>query len=220
MKMNITKDYLPSKPDVTLYQDKNMFCLNSDTVALGEFIKVHHKDVVLDIGTNQGALLLYASFFKPRRLIGIDINSAALELAKRNLITNGVENFTLLSCDIRAYRAESVDVIICNPPYFPSVSDDKAQNEYLNLAKHTDLTMKELIAAISCNLKANGSLFIVYQAKMTLNLLHELQCQKIEPKVMKFIYDENKSSAHAVLIKATKGQKPGLSVEKPIIIKR
>ena len=46
------------------------------------YLLIKMKDIVLDIGTNTGALLLYASKFKPKKLIGIDINEKALELAK------------------------------------------------------------------------------------------------------------------------------------------
>ena len=60
-----------------------MFCINTDTQVLGEFLEVYKKDRVLDIGTNTGALLIYASLFNPTKLVGIDINDKALALAKK-----------------------------------------------------------------------------------------------------------------------------------------
>ena len=55
-----TLDYLPNT-NIYLYQDSEMFRINSDTRYLGEFINVKQSEVVLDIGTNNGALLLYAN---------------------------------------------------------------------------------------------------------------------------------------------------------------
>ena len=52
-------DYLPNT-DIYYYQHPDMFHTNTDTALLGEFADIRKKDVVLDIGTNNGALLLYA----------------------------------------------------------------------------------------------------------------------------------------------------------------
>ena len=65
----IRKDFLPHHEELQVIQDDDMFLINSDTMVLGEFIDLKHKDNVCDFGTNQGALLLYASLFKPKRLI-------------------------------------------------------------------------------------------------------------------------------------------------------
>ena len=116
--MSITKEYLPKHEDIIIYQDDEMFRINTDTMALGEFLYIYKKDTVLDIGTNTGALLLYASMFNPKKLIGIDINSRAIELAKKNMEENHIENVTLKCADALTYKYEEVDVIICNPPYF------------------------------------------------------------------------------------------------------
>ena len=45
-------DYLPNHPNIKLYQDDEMFCINTDTMVLGEFIEVYRYDTILDIGTN------------------------------------------------------------------------------------------------------------------------------------------------------------------------
>ena len=60
-------DYLPNHEEIKIYQDDEMFCINTDTMVLGEFLDIKKKDIVLDIGTNTGALLLYASKFKPKK---------------------------------------------------------------------------------------------------------------------------------------------------------
>ena len=90
--MTIRLDYLPNRENYKIYQDDEMFCINTDTMVLGEFLEVYKKDVVLEIGTNTGALMLYASRFNPRRLVGIDINERALEIAEKNMELNNVKN--------------------------------------------------------------------------------------------------------------------------------
>ena len=89
----IKKDYLENHKELEIYQDSDMFLINSDTTVLGEFLEVYRNDTILDVGTNTGALLIYASRFKPKKMIGIDINEKALELAKKNMELNNLKNF-------------------------------------------------------------------------------------------------------------------------------
>ena len=81
--MTIRLDYLPNRENYKIYQDDEMFCINTDTQVLGEFLNIYKQDTVLEIGTNTGALLIYASRFNPKKMIGIDINEKAVELAKK-----------------------------------------------------------------------------------------------------------------------------------------
>ena len=56
---NIRYDYLHYHPDYKVAQHKDMYHFNSDTCLLGEFININKNDNVLDVGTNNGALLVY-----------------------------------------------------------------------------------------------------------------------------------------------------------------
>ena len=96
---NLTLDYLPNHPNIKIYQHKKMFRINTDTAILGEFIYINPNDTVLDIGTNNGALLLYSNLQNPKHLTGIDINSDALEIANKNLTLNNITNYTLIHKD-------------------------------------------------------------------------------------------------------------------------
>ena len=149
--------YLPNHRDLRIIQDEGMIGINTDTMLLGEFLEVYKEDVVLDMGTNTGALLLYASLYHPKKLLGIDINTKALDIARRNMELNGITNSELICQDILTYKAEEVDVIICNPPYFKTEEDHKSKSESQNLAKHeSSLTLEYLISSIRRNLKNNG----------------------------------------------------------------
>ena len=83
----LTLDYLPNHIDIKIYQHKKMFRINTDTCLLGEFLDFKDNLSVLDIGTNNGALLLYSSLLKPKNMVGIDLNSEALELAQKTNYT-------------------------------------------------------------------------------------------------------------------------------------
>lgn len=220
--MSIRLDFLPKHENIKLYQDDEMFCINTDTMVLGEFLEVYRNDVVLDIGTNTGALILYANMFNPRRLVGIDVNEKALSLAKKNMELNKVMNYELIHADGNMFRLdEEVDVIIFNPPYFKTPSKDLGNNEYLALAKHEDnFSLESMASCINRNLRNNGTLYFLFQTSRLNEVIRIFNNKKLIIKKLKFVYDINKEYSNVVLIKAVKGAKEGLVVEKPIIIER
>ncbi|MBQ2471802.1 MAG: methyltransferase, partial [Acholeplasmatales bacterium] len=124
----ITKDYLPNHPEIELYQDDEMLRINTDTMVLGEFLNIYRNDTVLDMGTNQGALLLYANMFHPKKLIGLESNQRGCDLAIKNMELNHIDNAKIICGNIITYTSDPVDVIICNPPYFKTEEDNKGDN--------------------------------------------------------------------------------------------
>ncbi len=218
--MAIRLDYLPNT-NIKLYQDDEMFCINTDTQVLGEFLNIYKKDTILEIGTNTGALLLYASKFNPKKMIGIDINEKAIKLAKKNMEINNVTNCELLVRDGNIYKDEEVDVVIFNPPYFKTKIDEQGENKYLALAKHeNNFSLTSMIDCINRNLKNNGTLFFLFQTSRLNEVLRLLDKKHIVVKELKFVYDKNKENSNVFMIRAVKNAKQGLNVTKPIIITR
>lgn len=217
--MEESLDYLPNHPEIKLFQDHSMICINTDTMVLGEFLEVYRHDTVLDIGTNNGSLLLYANRWNAKKLIGVDINSRALELAKKNLELNGIMNYELINADAKTLRIDPVDVVICNPPYFKNTLDSKNSNQDIALAKHDDsLPLDALIKSIVNNLKDNGKLFFVYQSSRLQEVIDSFSKYHLNIKVMQFVYNVNKDNSNITLFKAVKGGKSGMEVKKPLMI--
>lgn len=219
--MAIRLDYLPDHEDIKLYQDDELFGINTDTYALGEFLNIYKQDTVLEIGTNTGALLLYANRFHPKKMIGIDINDRALELAKKNMELNNITNVELIHAVGNTYQGEEVDVVIFNPPYFKTRKEDLTKDKYLHLAKHEDnFPLPSMIDCIARNLKNGGTLFFLFQTSRLNEVFKLLNKKHIVPKELKFVYDTNKEFSNVFVVRAVKNAKEGLVVTKPLIIKR
>lgn len=217
----IKKDYLPGHKEIIVYQDDTMFRMNTDTEVLGNFLSIHKNDTVLDMGTNQGALMLYASLFNPKKIIGLEINTEALKLAKMNMEENNIKNYELINDNIITYQNELVDVIICNPPYFKTKEDNKALNNFKNLAKHEgDLTLELLVKSISRNLRDGGELYFLNLSSRLDEVLECLRKYNLMPKIVKFVHDMNKNYSNVFLVKCIKNADQGMVVEKSVIIKR
>lgn len=213
--MNKKLDFLP-KINLKIYQDRQMFRINSDTVYLGEFLQFKENDVVLDIGTNNGALLLYASRLTKGKLIGVDINKEALALARENLLLNNLTDFYLYESKVQDLKIDQVDSIVCNPPYFKNSLQSKIK--LIKDAKHNDsLPFEELIESCFRLLKTKGNLFLVNRVDNLIDMIITLNKYKFGIRNLKFIYDENKENAVGVLIKASKNMKNDLKVMPSIV---
>ena len=79
---------------------------------------------------------------------------------------------------------------------------------------------ENMIKCISRNLRNNGTLFFLFQTSRLNEVIKLLNQKNIIVKKLKFVYDVNKDFSNVVLIKAVKGAKDGMIVEKPIIIDR
>ena len=100
------------------------------------FIKINPNETVLDVGTNNGALLVYICK-KGGIATGIEINSEAIEICKLTLKANDI-NATLINKDFTLWEEDvKFDVIVSNPPYFDSKEEkQKSSNQHKRLARH------------------------------------------------------------------------------------
>ena len=84
--------------------------------------------VCADIGTGSGAILCALhSLFPNWLLVGSDISSQALEVAKKNVIDHGVKANLLQGPSLEPYVAArmNLDIIVSNPPYI--INRDEVQ---------------------------------------------------------------------------------------------
>lgn len=201
----LTLDYIP-KTNIYLYQHKDMFRINTDTALLAHFMKIKKADDVLDIGTNNGALLLFASFYTDGKLIGVDVQKAACEIARLNGEYHNLKNYEIIHQDIKEFVCDPVDVVVCNPPYFKLTSEKQLNmNESLSIARHEKyLDMNVLFERVSVCLKDGGRFYLVHRSDRLVELIVSLRAVNLEVKTIQMIRDQEKEVAHGVLIEAIK----------------
>ena len=210
-------DYLHDS-DIKIYQDDSMFKMNSDTRNLGNFLEFKKNDyTILDVGCNNGALLLYSMIKKEaKHYYGVDVNLKALELAKENMIINNVRNFSFFNIDFRELKMEQVDYIVTNPPYFDG--DHVSENIDKRRARFAEfLPLEDLISNSKRLLKDRGSLFLVYPSFKLPQVIATLDKYKFGVTRLQFVYDENKNESMVFLLEARKGMKHYSKIPKPII---
>ncbi len=203
--------------DYDFLQDDDLVKVNTDTVFLGMFLDPMIHKSVLDIGTNTGALLLYAHYHGAKELYGVDIHEDALKLAKENL-SQYTEHFHLYHSKVQDLQIDPVDVIVCNPPFFEmnNVTEDTYFKEALF---EESLPLDELFCSFRRLMKDNGEVYLIYQADR-FPILYET-CLRYKLKIMKmqFMHDVNSKHALRVLLKLKIGKMSKLKIYEPLMVK-
>jgi ribosomal protein L3 glutamine methyltransferase len=93
-----------------------------------------HTKRVLDLCTGNGSLAVLAAMTYPEtKVVGADISTDALEVAKINFAKHGLQDrIGLVESDSwKSLNGQIFDLILCNPPYVNSVSMAALPAEYL-----------------------------------------------------------------------------------------
>lgn len=141
-KEGIPLQYITGKVNfmgLTLQVDKRALIPRPETEELVEKIIAKHRGEqtkkMLDLGTGSGAIAIaLARFMNNPRIMAIDIDSSALDLARDNATTNQVQdNITFRRSDWFEEIDGKFDLIVSNPPY---VSADKMEDLEPKIKNH------------------------------------------------------------------------------------
>ena len=109
---------------LNFFVDKNVLIPRQDTEILVEEViniaKKNNAKKILDLCTGSGAIAVSLAKYLPQaEITAIDISNEALKIAKKNAISNNVENqITFISSDMFTnLNEEKFDIIVSNPPY-------------------------------------------------------------------------------------------------------
>ncbi len=208
-----------------IIQDPTKFCFGMDAVLLSGFATAKEGDQVLDLGTGTGIIpLLLAAKTKAKKIVGLEIQEESADMATRSVALNQLETRVEIKIgDIkeahRMFEAASFDVITANPPYM--IHKHGLQNENLpkTIARHEVFcTLDDVVKAAAFTVKSGGKFFMVHRPFRLPEIFSTLQKYKMEPKRMQLVYPYIDKEPNMVLIEATRGGKPRMKVEKPLII--
>lgn len=109
---------------LNFFVDENVLIPRQDTeILVEEVIKIANNEnlkKILDLCTGSGAIAVSLAKYIPKsEITAIDISNSALKIAKKNSITNEVQNqITFINSDLFGnLNNQKFDIIVSNPPY-------------------------------------------------------------------------------------------------------
>lgn len=192
-----------------LYQYKDGYRYNSDTILLYDFIsKFNLKGNLLDVGSGSGILgLLLKRDFAAISLSQIEIQKEHYTLTCKNSKYNNLESKEICASFIDYNFNETFDFIVSNPPFYHK-GTQKSENKILQISRHCDaLPFEDFAKKVSSIIKVNGSFIFCYDARQIDLILSLLTKYKLKTVGMRFVYTKANKSSTLVLIHAKKCSK-------------
>ena len=208
-----------------IIQNPDRFCFGMDAVLLSDFAKVKEGDKVLDFCTGTGIVpILMEAKTKASSFKALEIQEESAEMARRSVVLNHLEDkIEIITGDIKEadkyFEAASFHAVTCNPPYMIGQHGLTNPDSAKAIARHEVLcTLEDVISQSARVLKASGSLYMVHRPFRLAEIMTTLAKYKLEPKRMQLVYPYVDKEPNMVLIQATKGGKPRITIEKPLIV--
>lgn len=214
-----------NRNNLKIIQNPGIFCFGMDAVLLTGFAKVSEGDRCIDLGTGNGIIpILLSAKTKGRHFTGLEIQDYSADMASRSVEYNGLsERISIVKGDIREasslFPLSSFDVVTSNPPYMNDLHGLKNPDEAKAIARHEVLvTLDDVCRVAASLLKPGGSFFMVHRPFRLVEIFESLRKYKLEPKRMQLVYPFSDKEPNMVLIAASRGGKPMITCEKPLII--
>ncbi len=212
--------------NLKIIQDKKGFCFGIDSILLTDFAKeIKENSKVLDLGTGTGIIAtLLCEKTKLKEIIGIEKQNEVFEMAKKSIKLNKLENkFKIINEDVKnlvqKFEKNTFDAIVTNPPYKKKGTGIKNEEEKKIIARHeTTATLEDFIKTSKDLLKDKGEFYMVHRPERLVDILALMRNYKIEPKILRFVYANERSEPKLILIKGIKNAKPFLKIEKNLYI--
>jgi len=197
----------------------------TDTLLLACFSMPRGKEDCADIGTGCGTIpLLWCARGEPGFCMSVEVQREAAHLARLSIEENGFEGrmYVVLG-NIREYKLlythQSLDLMACNPPYYPPDSGYQPKKRSRKISRHEDqLTLEVLAAAGKYCLKQGGRLCICLPTERLTEAMGLFQKYGLEPKRLQLVQSRPGKAPYLFLLECRRGGKPGLAVEPTLII--
>lgn len=218
-------DYLLAEK-LRIIQSPSVFSFSLDAVLLSKFVRVPiQKGNIVDLCAGNGVIPLLLSTRTKGKITGVEIQERLYDMAKRSVEYNQlIGQITMVHGDIKNTPAElgfsKFDVVICNPPYFPTPSQEEINhNQHYAIARHEILcTLEDVVRVSSQLLRQGGKAAFVHRPGRLMDILSLMRQYRLEPKRLQFVYPKEGKEANTILVEGIKDGSPDLKVLPPLVV--
>ncbi len=210
---------------LVIYQQQRGYRFAVDAVLLAGLSRVRPDDHIADLGTGCGVVPLILAYRNlGKRIVGLEIQSELVELAKRNVQANGFGGKILIyEQDFRrlpsALQPGSFTLVLTNPPYRRLRSGRVNPEGQQAIARHElQSSMADVVKAASALLGHGGRLAVIYPATRLAHLLTIARDFHLTPKQLTVIHSHAGSEGRLVHLECRKGAGEELRITPPFFI--
>jgi len=211
--------------DLKIYQNSNFFSFSLDSIILANYTNIRLRDKnIVDFCTGNGVVPIILTRRTKNNIVGVEIQEKLADLANKSIEYNKLtDRITIYNEDVKEFSKKHLnefDLVLCNPPYF-KIEEKSTLNELYEkkIARHEVLfNLDDLCDCSKKVLKDNGKLCIVHRTDRLMEILETLRKYNLEPKRVRFVYENISKESTLVLVEAQKCGSVGLIVESPIIL--
>ncbi len=206
-------------------QPRQGYRYSVDAPLLVHFVGPLSTETVLDLGTGCGIIpLILACRFPKIAVHGVELQSALAEIADRNVQDNGLaDRVRVHAMDMKevtpGLTSGPVDLVVCNPPFYPVDSGRLNPDSQRALARHEiEVTLSGLIETAARMLRDGGRFAAVYPAGRLADMLLEMRRGGLEPRILRLVHPKEKGPAKLFLVEGIKGDRRLLEILPPLVI--
>lgn len=199
---------------IRFFQPRSGYRAAIDPILLAAIMPVAPHDHILDIGCGAGAASLCLGWREKQcRIVGLELNPDLVQLAKRNIDANQMDDrLSAIEGDLAhlppSLAASSFDGIMTNPPFAPERQGTPPPDPGKKLA-HIEgaLSLREWIRASVKRLKPKGWFAIIHRAERMDEAIAAMSEQKLGGLVVFPLWPKADRPAKRVLLLGRKGVK-------------
>ena len=208
---------------LTLRQPKRGYRAGVDAALLAAACDVGPGARVLEAGCGPGAALLAAAVRRPgAHFTGIERDPAALELARQNIVLNGLEDRVEVVAGDVALRFSGLglkpfDAVMANPPFFDDAAALRGPAAERRAAWLADDGLEAWIGFLSKAVREGGTITVIHRADRLADILG-LLAPKAGSVQVRPVHPFAEEPAKRVLVRAIKTGKAPMRMLPPLIL--
>ncbi|WP_298850670.1 methyltransferase [uncultured Ruegeria sp.] len=206
---------------VRLLQPATGYRAGIDPVLLAANVPAKAGQSVLELGCGAGAAILCLSARVPRlRLVGVELQPAYADLARRNAEING-SDLAVIEADLNdlpdEIRQRQFDHVIANPPYYRAGAHSPANDIGRSIALGEKTPLGNWITVAAKRLAPQGYLHIIQKADRLPDMLSACQGKLGSIEVLPLSARTGRE-AELIILSARKSGRAAFRLHAPLIL--
>lgn len=198
----------------TLDTAADAFPLSTDSMLLGDFVRLPKNARVLDLGSGSGVLgLLLCARDSQCSVIGVELDEKAHAVAQANIERNDLgRRLSSICADLRTVALPKGHFHVCvsNPPYF---SGGPASLTHPTARREDSCSVESLFHTAAGALRYGGDFFLVHRPEKLAQLCACGSANGLEPKHLRLVRHRQDGPISLILLQCRKGGKVGLKID-------